>query len=92
MVWGCSLLLLAGCATTEPGGESSQGKAVRDKALIEYRSALTAMRQGQFASAKQQLDDALLTLGGMLVPDKAARNARGLFHKESRKTFIGEPY
>ncbi|HLP78708.1 MAG TPA: hypothetical protein VK327_17520, partial [Candidatus Paceibacterota bacterium] len=36
--------------------------------------------------------EALLTLGGIYGPDKEAKRARGYFHEESRKTFIGEPY
>src|SRR5438132_7506201 len=98
-------VLLAGCATTQTG-ESWQrsgdlivdGRAAiehgpkRDRVLWEYRTAATAMRRGQFTEAKQLLDDALLTLGGIYGPDKAARKARGYFASESKKTFIGEPY
>jgi len=50
------------------------------------------MRRGQFTEAKQLLDDALLTLGGIYGPDRGARKARGYFSSESKKTFIGEPY
>ncbi len=50
------------------------------------------MRRGQFDAAKPLLDDALLTLGGVFGKDAEARKARGLFSKEARKTFIGEPY
>src|ERR1039457_2083298 len=42
--------------------------------------------------AKQNLDDALLTLGGIYGKDADAKKARGYFHGEARKTFIGEPY
>jgi hypothetical protein len=98
-------VLLAGCATTQTGGSwqrtgdpLADGKAAieqgpkRDRVLWEYRTAATAMRRGQFSDAKQLLDDALLTLGGIYGPDKAARKARGYFSSEAKKTFIGEPY
>ena len=64
----------------------------RDRVLWEYRTAACAMRRGQFADAKQLLDDALVTLGGIYGPDKDAKRARGYFSPEGRKTFIGEPY
>src|SRR5207244_12441751 len=63
-----------------------------DRVLWEFRTAATAMRRGQFSDAKQLLDDALLTLGGIYGPDKEARKARGYFSVEAKKTFIGEPY
>ena len=63
----------------------------QDKVLWQYRTAAAAMRRGQFTFAKQLLDDALLTLGG-IGTDKSARLARSYFHGEARKTFIGEPY
>ena len=64
----------------------------RDKVLWQYRTAAAAMRQGKFDIAKPLLDDALLTLGGVYGKDAEARKSRGMFNKESRKTFIGEPY
>jgi len=98
-------VLLAGCATTQTGeswqhtGDPlSDGRAAiehgpkRDRVLWEYRTAATAMRRGQFSDAKQLLDDALLTLGGIYGPDKGARKARGYFSAEAKKNFIGEPY
>jgi hypothetical protein len=42
--------------------------------------------------AKQNLDDALLTLGGIYGNDPNAKKARSYFHAEAKKTFIGEPY
>ena len=98
-------VLWTGCAATQTG-ESWQrtgdplvdGRAAiehgpkRDRVLWEYRTAATAMRRGQFSDAKQLLDDALLTLGGIFGPDKEARKARGYFASEAKKTFIGEPY
>src|SRR5437667_2322839 len=92
-------VLLAGCATTQTG-ESWQrtgdpvadGRAAlqhgpkRDRALGEYRTAALAMRRGQFSDAKQLLDDALLTLGGIYGPDKEARKARSYFSSETKQT------
>ncbi len=64
----------------------------RDKVLWEYRTAAAAMRLGKYDEAKQYLDDALTTLQGIYGPNSSARKARGYFHAESKKTFIGEPY
>lgn len=64
----------------------------RDRVLWQYRTALIAMRRGQYEVAKRLLDDALLTLGGIYGPDTGAKKARSYFHGEARKTFIGEPY
>jgi len=63
----------------------------QDKVLWQCRTAAAALRHGQFDYAKQLLDDALLTTGGIST-DKSARLARSYFHPESTKTFIGEPY
>jgi hypothetical protein len=65
----------------------------RDRVLVEYRQAASALRAGNFAEAKVQLDDALTRIGGVISgPDDAARRSRGLFTAEREKTFIGEPY
>jgi hypothetical protein len=64
----------------------------KDRVLWEYRTAAAEMRCGRFEDAKMHLDDALLTLGGIYGKDKEAAKARGYFHEESKKTFIGEPY
>ena len=64
----------------------------RDKVLWEYRLGAAAMRRGQFDVARRNFDDALTTLQGIYGPDPSARKARGYFHAESKKTFIGEPY
>src|ERR1041385_7902258 len=98
-------VLLIGCATTQPvqnwqrtGDPVVDGKAAiehgpkRDRVLWEYRTAVTAMRRGQFAEAKPLLDDALASLGGIYGPDKDAKRARSYFSPEAKKTFIGEPY
>ncbi|HWI59917.1 MAG TPA: hypothetical protein VNZ22_21990 [Bacillota bacterium] len=99
------LVLLTGCASTEQkqgprltgnlmvdGPLSIEQGPPRDKVLWEYRTAAGTMRQGKFDLAKQYLDDALLSLGGTIGKDKNARQARGYFHAEAKKTFIGEPY
>ncbi|MCI0534322.1 MAG: hypothetical protein L0Z50_03745, partial [Verrucomicrobiales bacterium] len=102
----CLGLILAGCATSKSSSNNwprtgdpvvdgktaiSQGPA-KDKTLWEYRTAVAALRRGQYEEAKKLLDDALLTIGGSTAGDKQARKARGYFHEESRKTFHGEPY
>jgi hypothetical protein len=63
----------------------------QDKVLWQYRTAAAAMRRGQFDTARQLLDDALFTLGGIST-DRSARLARSYFHAEEKKKFIGEPY
>jgi hypothetical protein len=98
------LLTVAGCATTAKHQVVLTGDIMvdapnaiangppRDRVLWEYRLAAAAMRRGQFDLAKRNLDDALLTLGGIYGKDADAKKARGYFHAEARKTFIGEPY
>lgn len=100
----CALLISSGCATTSSRHISLTGDILvdgprmiaegpaRDKVLWQYRTAAAAMRQGKFEVAKPLLDDALLTLGGVFGKDAEARRSRSLFQRESRKTFIGEPY
>src|ERR1044071_9500406 len=98
-------VLLGGCATKEPkkavvltgnimvdGPEAIQHGPPRDKVLWEYRTAASAMRQGKFELAQQYLQEALTTLQGVYGPDPNAKKARGYFHAEAKKTFIGEPY
>jgi hypothetical protein len=99
-----ALLLFTGCASTPQPKVVLTGDIMvdgpkmiaegppRDKMLWQYRTASAAMRRAQFDMAKPLLDDALLTLGGVFGTDAEARKSRGLFSKESRKTFIGEPY
>ena len=98
------LLITSGCATTAThhvpltgdilvdGPNMIAGGPPRDRVLWQYRTASAAMRRGQFDAAKPLLDDALAMLGGVYGKDAEARKARGLFNKEARKTFIGEPY
>lgn len=64
----------------------------KDKVLWEDRLAAAAMRRGDFALAKQNLDDVLTTLGGIYGKDPNAKKARSYFAEENQKTFIGEPY
>jgi hypothetical protein len=99
-----AFLALAGCATTTKDHVALTGDIVvdapnaiakgppRDRVLWEYRLAAAAMRQGKFDLAKRNLDDALLTLGGIYGKDADAKKARSYFHAEAKKTFIGEPY
>ena len=60
--------------------------------MWDYRNGLTALRNGNFDEAKRLLDDAILSIGGIITNDKDAKKARGYFSGEDRKTFIGEPY
>ena len=97
--------LLAGCVTAPDEGRwvrtgdpvvdgrtaIEQGPK-RDRVLWEYRTALEAMRLGQFDEARSLLDEALATLGGIHGPDPEARKSRGYFTPEARKGFLGEPY
>ncbi len=99
------LLGVAGCATSPkqppfvPTGDPvADGVArmergeERDRVLWQYRTALTALRLGRREEAKPLLDAALARLQGLYGPDSEARRSRGYFAKESRKTFVGEPY
>jgi len=96
---GVSLLVLTGCATAPSNSAKSfSGNSVvdaapaRDKVLVEYRSALSSLRQERLDEARRLLDDALLSLGGIYGNDKNAKRARRFFSSEDKKTFIGEPY
>jgi hypothetical protein len=64
----------------------------KDRVLWQYRTGLAQLRRGNYAEAERLFDDALTRVGGMIGPDAAAKQARGYFHKESKKTFLGEPY
>jgi len=104
---GVSVLgvVLGGCATAPgQGGYTPTGDAVvdglamlercptRDRVLWQYRTALAALRQGQREQAETLLDEALNRLQGIYGPDAKARKSRGTFTRESKKTFLGEPY
>jgi hypothetical protein len=102
---GACLLGLAGCATVDTkqyvvltgdmmvdGPNSIAHGPAKDKAMWQYRTAAAAMRRGKFDVAKTCLDDALLTVQGIYGPDSSAKKARGYFHSEAGKTFVGEPY
>ncbi len=99
------VLGLAGCQSPPPGpvvrmtGDPVvDGEAMlaitpeKDRVLLEYKTALLAMRTGRFDVAKRLLDSAIARIGGIYGRDKSAEQARGFFHSESKKTFIGEPY
>jgi tetratricopeptide (TPR) repeat protein len=97
-------LLLSGCATTPTHKVPMSGDILvdgpnmvtygppKDRMLWQYRTAAAAMRQGKFEVAKPLLDSALARLEGVYGKDAEARKSRGVFQRESRKTFIGEPY
>lgn len=102
--WLLAAVWLAGCASTPTPTVPRTGNILvdgprlaaegppQDRLLWLYRTAAAALRQGDWALAKQMLDDALLTLGGINADDPSARAARGLFTEESKKNFLGEPY
>lgn len=98
-----AVVWLTGCASTSTtvprtgnllvdGPRLAAEGPSQDRLLWLYRTAAAAMRQGDWELAKQMLDEALLTLGGIHADDPTARAARGLFTEESKKNFIGEPY
>ena len=71
------------------GPNAIENGPAKDKVLWQDRTAVAAMRRGQIDLAKRYLDDVLLTFGGIYGYNKSARQARGYFHEESKKTFIG---
>src|SRR5436190_21589849 len=97
VLWGCSTTryVPGKPLTGDPyidGQNAIQYGTPKDKVLWQYRTAVVAMRRGQFAEAKQLLDDALARIGNVLGKDPSARKARSYFSPEAKKTFIGEPY
>jgi tetratricopeptide (TPR) repeat protein len=67
----------------------------RDRVLWEYKVAAAALRRGQLDEARAQLDAALKSADGILGttgPGTQAAAARGLFHQEAGKPFVGESY
>ncbi len=102
-IGAAGLLLLCGCVTHVreisltgdimlDGPNAISNGPPRDKVLWEDRTAVAAMRRGDYQMAKPLLDDVIVTLGGIYGTDKSAKKARSYFSKESSKTFIGEPY
>jgi hypothetical protein len=98
-------LFFTGCATQAPffqyrdtgdpvedGIHAIENAPAKDRVLWQYRTAAIAMRLHKYDLAESLLDDALASIGGIITNDKAARKARSLFHAESEKRFIGEPY
>ncbi len=84
-------VVLTGNILTDAPSAIAHGPA-RDKVLWQYRLAAAAMRQGQFDLARQNLDEGLAVLQGIYGKDANAKKARGYFHAEAKKTFVGEPY
>lgn len=93
-----AFVLVTGCATTEstashaPAAGATQSVPAKDLVLWEYRDGVSHLRKGEFADAKRLLDQAITTISGIRANDKSAKQSRGYFHKESKKTFLGEPY
>ena len=75
----------AGCATA-PLSRS------QNRVLEDDRAAAAALRAGDDDGARAKLDDAIPLVGGILTNSPDAARARSLFHPESSKIFIGEPY
>ena len=102
--WFYAFFFFSGCATTPQHPVALTGDILvdgpnmiangspRDKVLWQYRTAAAAIRRAKFDEAKALLDDALLSISGIVANDKNARQSRGYFHEESKKTFHGEPY
>lgn len=100
-----SALLLAGCASVpekpeivETGDPVVDGNAQlaaarpQDRVMWDYRIAASALRAGNDTEAEKRLDEAILSMGGLITNDADAKKARSFFSEESSKTFIGEPY
>jgi hypothetical protein len=99
-----ALVAVAGCSSTKQtalrltgdplvdGAEAIAHGPERDRVLWQYRTALAAMRRGQYGLAKGYLDDAIARISNIYGKDPSARKARGYFATEAKKTFIGEPY
>jgi hypothetical protein len=89
-------LLLTACASSGSGQTAAKPAPpqppAKDRVLVEYRTGLSALRRGNIADAERNFSDALLTIGSIFGNDKTAKKSRGLFHEESKKTFLGEPY
>jgi tetratricopeptide (TPR) repeat protein len=104
-VGGLLALGLTACATSpKPSDYVPTGDAVvdgsamldrcpeRDRVLWQYRTGLAALRAGERETAKAMLDAALMRIQSIYAPDATARRSRRYFVKESKKTFLGEPY
>src|SRR3954452_10147407 len=102
MICGAAVLAAAfagGCATPSKSSAVADSNFAgpasipkKNRVLWEYKTGLSAMRKGDFATAKQLFDDAILTLQGIYGKDLSARKARGYFSEEAKKNFLGEPY
>lgn len=100
------VLILAGCETMSPppsvpytGDPVVDNNAhlavapAKDRVLWEYRVAAAALRRGMFDETKTKLDSALaLSAANYGNISKEAAKSRRLFHNESDKPFVGEPY
>jgi len=99
------LLALAGCVTSLPrrpppptgdpivdGNAALETSPPKDRVLWDDRIAASALRVGRYGEARVKLDDSIAQIGGILGDSESARRARGVFHAESEKIFVGEPY
>ncbi len=105
MAAGGAMIVLGGCFspsrlpsiayTGDPvidGNAQLAAARPEDRVLWNYRIAASAMRVGNFEEAKAKLDDAILTMGGIITNSAEAERTRSLFSAERSKVFIGEPY
>jgi hypothetical protein len=107
-LWLLASALLTGCVSTPPapvipltgdpvvdGNAQLSAAPPKDRVLWEYRIAAAALRRNQLDEARAKLDDARTATSGLLASagdSTDAAKARGTFHAESEKPFVGEPY
>ena len=87
---GCASQPKQSAVTSNFSGPASVPK--KDRVLWEYRTALSAVRKGDFPQAKELLDDAIATISNIYGKDASAKKSRSYFREEAKKNFIGEPY
>ena len=75
-----------------PRAIALEGPGARQGAVGISRRRSPQCVAANYPVAKQMLDDALATLGGIYGKDPNAKKARSYFTAENKKTFIGEPY
>lgn len=98
---GCSRNNAGGLPPGIQGGTPSRYDAIvqrmdregeRNWVLHLYTLAVVALREGDRATAKRALDEAMLQIEVIYGDSPEARRARSLWHEEGRKIFKGDPY
>ena len=64
----------------------------RNRVLNDMEIGARAFWDGDYATAKPALDDAIMRIGTVFADDPNAANARKLWYDEGSKDFKGEPY